>query len=520
MAKDNNPLGVLIQALPDTSTQAKNAFKLALETLTKGITVDVTVIPGKGTKDAISQVQKVQSTMADQANKVEKLGLDKSVKANKDALTQKANDTKKALNEEKVAIEKHQREISNILRTSVKKVNGMLKSESVTTDLGNYITQTKTRVPNKDGTTILTDTRQNLGKQTKEIQDAIKRREEIIATSQKTIAQSASYGITEKNSQQVRDLIDVTEKYKVATDQNVVSLSQEVLQKEKALTRSKQFQTVKLNERKAIATVTAELDRYLATNTKIGSRADKTGLVSQFQLLRSQAVSGQLGKEEYRTQLAELKQKTIELGLETETLSSSVKRLFSKHFAVGIAMLGLGAVQQTLRQMLATVKELDKAIVNLQVATGYTYEQASELLVTYTKLGQQIGATTSQVAESGNTWLRQGYSIEDSNKLIVDSMMLSKLGMLESADAAKYLTSAVKGYKLGVDEATGVVDKLTAVDMQSAVDAGGIAEAMASTANGARLAGVEIDKLVGIVSAVGEVTQKDKIFVSLISNNY
>lgn len=514
-----NPLGVLIQALPDTSTEAKNAFKLALETLTKGITVDVTVRPGKGTKDAISQVQKVQSTMADQANKVEKLGLDKSVKANKDALTQKANDTKKALNEEKVAVEKHQREISNILRTSVKKVNGMLKSESVTTDLGNYITQTKTRVPNKDGTTILTDTRQNLGKQTKEIQDAIKRREEIIATSQKTIAQSMSYGINEETSQQVRDLIDVTEKYGVATDKNVVSLSQEVLQKEKALTRSKQFQTVQLNERKAIATVTAELDRYLATNTKISSNKDKS-LYSQFQLLRSKAVGGQLGKEEYRTQLAELKQKTIELGLETETLSSSVKRLFSKHFAVGIAMLGLGAIQQTFSQMLATVKELDKAIVNLQVATGYTYGQASELLVTYTKLGQQIGATTSQVAESGNTWLRQGYSIEDSNKLIVDSMMLSKLGMLESADAAKYLTSAVKGYKLGVDEATGVVDKLTAVDMQSAVDAGGIAEAMASTANGARLAGVEIDKLVGIVSAVGEVTQKDKIFVSLISNNY
>lgn len=514
-----NPLGVLIQALPDTSTEAKNAFKLALETLTKGITVDVTVRPGKGTEGAISQVQKVQSTMADQANKVEKLWLDKSVKANKDALTQKANDAKKALNEEKVAVEKHQREISNILRTSVKKVNGMLKSESVTTDLGNYITQTKTRVPNKDGTTILTDTRQNLGKQTKEIQDAIKRREEIIATSQKTIAQSVSYGITEKNSQQVRDLIDVTEKYKVSTDQSTVSLSQEVLQKEKALTRSKQFQTVKLNERKAIATVTAELDRYLATNTKISSNKDKS-IYNQFQLLRSKAVSGQLGKEEYRTQLAELKQKTIELGLETETLSSSVKRLFSKHFAVGIAMLGLGAIQQTFSQMLATVKELDKAIVNLQVATGYTYEQASELLVTYTKLGQQIGATTSQVAESGNTWLRQGYSIEDSNKLIVDSMMLSKLGMLESADAAKYLTSAVKGYKLGVDEATGVVDKLTAVDMQSAVDAGGIAEAMASTANGARLAGVEIDKLVGIVSAVGEVTQKDKIFVSLISNNY
>lgn len=45
--------------------------------------------------------------------------------------------------------------------------------------------------------------------------------------------------------------------------------------------------------------------------------------------------------------------------------------------------------------------------------------------------------------------------------------------------------------------------------MQAAVSAGGLAEAMARTANSARQAGVDMDSLIGYLAAVGEVTQRD-----------
>ena len=54
-----------------------------------------------------------------------------------------------------------------------------------------------------------------------------------------------------------------------------------------------------------------------------------------------------------------------------------------------------------------------------------------------------------------------------------------------------------------------IVDKLTAVDMEAAVSAGGLAEAMARTANSARLAGVDMNQLIGYLAAIGEVTQRD-----------
>ena len=87
-------------------------------------------------------------------------------------------------------------------------------------------------------------------------------------------------------------------------------------------------------------------------------------------------------------------------------------------------------------------------------------------------------------------------------------MVLSKVGMLSSSEATEYLTSAMKGYKISVEDTLGIVDKLSAVDMKSATSAGGLAEALSRTANGAALTGVEIEKLIGYLAITGEVTQK------------
>ena len=86
-------------------------------------------------------------------------------------------------------------------------------------------------------------------------------------------------------------------------------------------------------------------------------------------------------------------------------------------------------------------------------------------------------------------------------------MILSKIGKLDSADATKYLTSAMKGYKVSVDDTLSVVDKLSAVDMASATDVGGLAEGMSEVAASADLAGVSMDKLLGYLAAIGETTQ-------------
>ncbi len=172
-----------------------------------------------------------------------------------------------------------------------------------------------------------------------------------------------------------------------------------------------------------------------------------------------------------------------------------------------ISGLLIASAGRALMQVYNNVVKLDEAVTNLQIATGGTRKETQELIRQYSKLAQEIGATTLEVAEAADTWLRQGYSLKETNQLIKDTMMLSKLGQLNSSEAAKALTSAIKGYKVEVSEATSIVDKFTAVDMKAAISAGDIATAMAETAASAEVAGIAMDKLIGYISVVGEVTQ-------------
>lgn len=196
-----------------------------------------------------------------------------------------------------------------------------------------------------------------------------------------------------------------------------------------------------------------------------------------------------------------------EIGEKTDTTGNKIKEAFDSHIIQAAAAALLSFAVRALKQVYNNVVELDKAVTNLQIATGYTRAETAKLLSTYADLAKQLGATMTEVADAADTWLRQGYSVAETNELITNSMMLSKLGQLGSSDAAKALTSAMKGYKVEVEDSIGIVDKLTAVDMQAAVSAGDIATAMAETAAGADVAGVSMDKLIGYISTVAEVTQ-------------
>lgn len=195
------------------------------------------------------------------------------------------------------------------------------------------------------------------------------------------------------------------------------------------------------------------------------------------------------------------------LQTETDTIGNKIRKAFDTAVIQKISYAFLALAGNAIRKVYQNVVELDAAITDLQIATGYSREQTAELVKTYGQLASQLGATVTEVTSAADTWLRQGYSVAETNELITATMMLSKLGQIESTEASKALTSALKGYKLEAQEVISVVDKLTAVDMEAATSAGDIATAMAETAASAEIAGVSMDRLIGYISTVAEVTQ-------------
>ena len=177
-------------------------------------------------------------------------------------------------------------------------------------------------------------------------------------------------------------------------------------------------------------------------------------------------------------------------GLTGNSMFSEVKRGFSQisQFVgtYGVLQAGMNKAQE----MVQNTYDVDSAMTNLQMATGVSNDKAKELMKTYSDMGHQLKATGTDVAASSTEWMKQGQSVEKSNKLAESSIKLSKVGDLTSENATKYLTSARKGYGItSAEDTLKIVDKMSSVDMASATDVGGLAEGMSEVATNANLAG-------------------------------
>ena len=307
-------------------------------------------------------------------------------------------------------------------------------------------------------------------------------------------AQVAEQAIDSNKPQTQQAFIDKVNEAKIAQQQlNAV------------LHNSTAFEKQETVYQKVIARITEYQAKYKET------LKNTPQLAAQLEELRQKLDSNTfVGTENKANQMfVSLTNQIRQAGGEAETLGQKIRRIFGEKLGYGIIASAAMMARRAVREVYNNVVELDKAVVDLQIATGKNRKEVKELVATYSELGRELGATTSEVAKGADSWLRQGYSIEETNELVRQSIMLSKLSGLESAEATQGLTSAIKGYKLEASEAAKVTDMLVAIDMQAAVTSGDLTLAMSECANSARLAGVDMQTLLGYLTVIKEVTQDD-----------
>lgn len=93
-------------------------------------------------------------------------------------------------------------------------------------------------------------------------------------------------------------------------------------------------------------------------------------------------------------------------------------------------------------------------------------------------------------------------------ELIRASTILANVALIDTSSATEYLTSSLNGFNLEADKAISIVDKITYVDQKAATSSEELAIALQRSANSAGEAGIEIDKLLGIIATVSETTRK------------
>lgn len=197
---------------------------------------------------------------------------------------------------------------------------------------------------------------------------------------------------------------------------------------------------------------------------------------------------------------------------QVDSLSASMEKAkgTSLGFASNLNLVheAIRGVKTAFREAINTINELDASATDIAMLVGNGRANAYSLIGEYNELAKDLHATTKQVNDAAVDWIRQGKSMAETATLIEQSLVFSKVAMIDSSTATKNLTSAMKGYGLAVEDVASIVDKLAALDSKAAVTANDLAVAMSKTASSANIGGVSMDRLLGYIAAVQETTQK------------
>ena len=264
--------------------------------------------------------------------------------------------------------------------------------------------------------------------------------------------------------------------------------SSKTLSANAGIVKSNEILTYYNNNTKALKKYGAELRQIAEDAKKVTTQGEMDVINEKFKKLKS-TISAE--------------------GLTGKSWIDDAKRAFGQ-IAQFTGMYGIlqNVMQDVPRAMVQNVIKIDDAMTNLRMATSVSNDEAQKLMKTYSEMGKELKVLGTDIATSSTEWLKQGKSIQESEKLTKDSVILSKIGDLSSEDATKTITAAMKSYDLAESQVMGFIDQISSIDMASATDVGGLSQAFNEVAANAKNAGIETEKLLSYAAVIGETSQE------------
>ena len=201
----------------------------------------------------------------------------------------------------------------------------------------------------------------------------------------------------------------------------------------------------------------------------------------------------------------------------TGLLGQSFSKAMVKYTTwLGIATI-IAQISRAIKSLINEVVELDKTLTSLQMVTGYTNDEMTELKNTLIDMAKEMGVTVSALASGADEWMRAGLSAADTMDALRASTVMATVANMDNATATQYLIAQMNAYGLAAQDLMDIVDKMSAIDIVAATSTEELGEALSLSANSAQLAGIEYDKYLAMIATVSETTRQS---ASTIGNSF
>ena len=188
----------------------------------------------------------------------------------------------------------------------------------------------------------------------------------------------------------------------------------------------------------------------------------------------------------------------------TKSMEAANARVLAFGASVGV----LSGVTRGFKELVTTTIEVEKALTNinsiLNVSAG-RLDNFKKIIFDVARNTEQSFATVAQAALELS---RQGLKAEEVTKRLGDAMILSRLSGLGAAEAVAGLTAAINSFNREGVTSEQVLNKLSAAAVKAAVSEKDLIEGIKRSASVAVQAGVSLDELVGVITAVQQKTAR------------
>jgi TP901 family phage tail tape measure protein len=188
----------------------------------------------------------------------------------------------------------------------------------------------------------------------------------------------------------------------------------------------------------------------------------------------------------------------------SKSLEASNARVIAFGASAGLIM----NVDRAMRAMVKTTIQVEKAMADVNVVMNVSTKQLDQFGKGMFKVAKDTAQGFSTVAEASTELARQGLGMEKTLARTKDALILTRLTGMNAADAVKSLTAAVNSFSKEGATSAQVVNRMAKVDAQFAVSSEDLANAISRVGASAQSAGVSMNELMAITTAVQQRTAR------------
>lgn len=183
---------------------------------------------------------------------------------------------------------------------------------------------------------------------------------------------------------------------------------------------------------------------------------------------------------------------------------SVLRRVAMWGSASGIVYGIIGGV----RSMLETMKVAETGMVNLQKVmpkVGTDFDKMRDSAIGFAKT---YGAELKGVLETMRIFAQQGLPQPQVLELTRVSTLAANVTTMDPTKSAEALTSATRQFNIEGEDAIKILDSWNEVENKFAITAADLADGFKKAGTAARITGIDVHKLNGIITAIGEATRQ------------